>query len=250
MDQYSIQILGNNNSTSIEFVEKNYKLDAGETLIGQDDDFPVKKNLSYLTDWETTEGEITPLKPSTVEANRTINLTSWLETVFPENPEENRPDKGLTIEIEFLFFMNHWATDQQKPTPVNYHISLTANALIRFNVLRTNTSKFYQSPFKLVSASGKWVEYGFNVNTPYYSILDSGNLLPDIANSPTSGQCFEISSINDQSYVKLAIKNNLQINSELNSQPDYEAKVFWKARAIQYDQDDHTYEVVTWNENE
>lgn len=243
MEQFSIHIHGNNSPTSIEFVEKQYKLGAGETLVGKADDFPEKKSIKFFTDWEYTEGEIEPLKPTTLPGDRTIDLGSWIEEVFPRLQNENLRDKGITLEIDFLFFMNHWAQDSRQSPVRNYHISLTANATIRFNILYTNNEKYYCSDLKLLNTSGNWVEY----TTNYGSVTDSGQLLATIAGGfgGTANACFSFALENDQNKVAIIVANILRTNPDLLAQPDYLAQVRYKVRAIEYDRDDHSFEIVT-----
>lgn len=251
MEQFSIHIHANNSSTSVEFVEKNYKLNAGETLVGKDDDFPVKKNLSYFTDWETMEGEISSLKPSTTEVNRKIVLTTWLNTVFPSI--ESLPDKGITVEIDFFFFMNHWTEmEVVESSNVHHHYSLTANALTRFQVFKTNLNTYYFSNFQTIVATGKWVKYGVDTSggksTPYNSILSHGTVFPAItpASDPASAsKCFVITpNTTTTSAVEILLENILQENSSFQAAPDYDARVMYKIRAFNYDQADHTYEYI------
>ena len=250
MDQFSIHIHANNSPTSVEFVEKNYKLNAGETLVGKDDDFPVKKNLSFYTDWEYTEGEISPVTPTNSAALRTIDLTSWINGAFP-SLNEALPDKGLTVEMEFFFFMNHWF-EREVPESTNeqIHYSLTANLLTRFNILKTNLNTFFISNFKNISATGKWVKYGFTVDgtkiLPYASILASGDLKPSVEASletPDATTCFKVlPDVLSNTTVKLIVSNLLRTNTAFSNLPDYIAKVKYKVRILNYDQEDHTHE--------
>lgn len=255
MDQFSIHIHANNSPTSVEFVEKNYKLNAGETLIGKDNDFPEKKNIAPVTtwfeDWQVLQGELTGITPTASVSLRTIDLTSFLTTYFNTQSGEERPDKGLTFEADLFFFMNHVYEIEGSP-PTIHHFSLTANLLIRFTLMKTNTSVFYLGNMTVINASGKWVKYDYTVNEGkvefYTGILSNGNAIPQIGTpgeTPNATQCFAV--VHDAlttSTLKFTVSNILRDNTGFSSLPNYDAKVRYKIRALNYDQSDHTYEYV------
>ena len=167
---------------------------------------------------------------------------------FPVESGESLIDKGLTFEVETFFYMNHWSTDKEADPDEDFHYSLTAYALLRFSILKTNLNTYYPSTVTLVSKGGKWVQYEVN-KAPYASVLDDGDLSPSIlgGQTPSTGQCFKVgllTSGDPPTTIYLAFENILQSNTDLDSRPDYHAKVKYKIRAINYEQDDHTTETL------
>jgi len=168
MERFSFHIHANNSPTSIEFIEKKYKLNEGEVMIGKEDDFPEKKNINstvkWLDGWAVAEGEIISVAGALGLGND-INIAALIDSFFPVLSEgDNRPDRGITCEVEFFHFVNHLSETNTDP-PAPYHLAVTANRVIRFNIMKTVTdsdgSAFYanNATITTISQQGHWVLY-------------------------------------------------------------------------------------------
>jgi len=223
MDQFALHILGNNNSTSIEFVEKQYKLDAGETLVGKDNDFPEKQDISNIITsydgWKAIEGDFV-VNPN--KAKLAINLRTLIDSFFPASSQETTPDRGITCEVDFFFFVNHIGYNEQEEV---YHLAVTANKLIRFNIMKTVTESesvaLYVSTIDYLSETGNYVIY--DSSSGYFtSVRSNGNIRNEDITLSFSG------SGNSTAY--LNVTNDLQRNPSFSANPRYPLQVQYKLR--------------------
>jgi len=113
MDQYSINIIGNNGTVNVDFIEKNYKLGLNEILLGQASDFPIKKDITdivgfgdnIIKDMAFYEHEYT-IYPGLPQY---FDIKAWIQQVFDE--ETTVYNSAVSFLIDLYSRFNHYYDD-------------------------------------------------------------------------------------------------------------------------------------------
>jgi hypothetical protein len=238
MTQHTFILPINGATSGIEFEETQYRLNAGETLVGQQNDIPEKKQIGHVITAfdgiEVFEQELDiTIDPLQVKTPQYLNIESILEDLYGDSTDNS---KGITVEFDLSFYMDHVYEDLSRSI---IHYSCTANQRIRFSVLRAETQTYHYTALQYLNRQGKWVEYfSENVNL-YQEINSSGNF--DFLGDPVPFPLSIVTSGSDKG--KLKLENNL--DQILNSAPQFDTSVFGKMRVFEHSTNDYSYEVET-----
>jgi len=242
MTQHTFILPINGASSGIEFEETQYRLNAGEMLVGQQDDIPEKKQIGHVITAfdgiEVFEQELDVREPIQVGIPGYFNIYRVLEDLFGDSTINS---KGIHVEFDLHFFMDH-LYQQTDPTETVYHFSCTANMLIRFSVHRAETQDYYYSDLQYLNRRGKWVQYNSvsEPYVPYESVVDSGDLDFDPLGDPPFTLSIETTGTNAG---MLKIENHLDHVSGFHAGPLYNTIVFGKMKVFEYSLNDtYTYE--------
>jgi hypothetical protein len=226
MDQYSIQIIGNGGSVNIDFKELLYKLAGGEILIGKTNDFPENLNIQHQIDWNNDWVVATGSVIVNKGTAQTINLSDIIDDLMPTETGESVADRGVTVEVDLFFYVNHKADDDGRI----YHFSATANKIFRLNILRTDTRggglEYWTSDKNMIHESGRWVEYDSDADD-FASVNDSGIL-------SNSAFTITISQLTSGGDVFIRIDNNLHNETSWPSTPKNTAEVRYKIKMLNH----------------
>jgi hypothetical protein len=232
MTQHTFILPINGATFGIEFEETQYKLNAGEMLVGQHNDIPEKKQIGHVITAfdgiEVFEQEIRLTTPLRVGTPRYMELESILETLFDSLADNSR---GITVEFDLHFYMNHAYLPNAVETLVHY--SSTANIKVRFSIIRTETQDYYYSAPQYIMRRGKYVQYFSETGNYYQSVQASGDLV--FGQIPSDPYALSVTSAG-----LLKLENNL--DDHLYSSPQFDTAVFGKMRVFEYSFDTETFE--------
>ncbi len=235
MTQHTFILPINGASSGIEFEEKSYKLGAGEVLVGKNNDFPEKKQLgniiSHYEDYILQTHTPQPITPSEALI---INLNDIVDE-FPLDPFEQTYDKGVTVEFDFHFWCNHL---YEPKTGSKFHLSLTANLLLRLTIMRDALQQDYIGYMKEISKGGHYVIYDSD-SSPYSGVILE-NELWDVQVDPEPIP-FTYDLMNNTEVKRLRIQNTLQ-SAAFNVNPVYQLFCKYKMKAFEFSTNDYTYE--------
>jgi hypothetical protein len=231
MDQYSINIPGNSGSVNISFEELSYKLLNDEIIIGQNSDFPTKKDISLLISLQDKfyadsafEEIVNEVKPT---ADYNYALDTWIENNFgADSPNYNL---GVRFFIDAHISFNHRAVDGS----LIHHYAGTYFKRFSFTAYRTKVSgnDFYFSAIDKIVQNGVWVEYN-SAFTDYASVANDGEL-------SDGAFTFTIDSSN-----RLIVGCNLRNETGFESDLDYECDLILKIDAHELSVENYTTETV------
>jgi hypothetical protein len=184
-----------------------------------------KQIVGYLPIYKLHDGWIVAEGYFMVYASRPpetqIDLAAYIAELFPALPGEAIHDRSISCEIELFCHMNHIGEDANRDV---YHMSLSANKLLRLNLLRTVTEEgevTYASALNKISETGRWVKYD-SVNQYFNGVLDDGEL---------SNTAIAVSLVNSASgNCGLQIINNLRDDPDFDRNPDYPVMIEYKIR--------------------
>lgn len=249
MDKYSIFILGNNNNTNVEFVEKPYKLNAGETLVGKDNDFPEKKSLAGMFDiepffngWKSTSGNFTITEGGIGGTpSHQIQLAEIIDDLFPVVSGENFPDRYITGELELFFATNHWFYDSSGEEVIATQVSATANKLYRFSCLKNFATGGYNNLNYSIATTGLSAIHESGRYTIYTGVDGVHKTVSSIGLLPDTAFTSEI-QITTPTNIGIVVQAFLKSSGLFMSTPAYETAVHWKLRLFNHEVLDYTFE--------
>lgn len=234
MENYAIYVLGNNSPTSLNLVENEYRLGAGDVMLGQENDLPTIKNIGGIAGYQ--DNIVKDFKYHRYSASvpsgtpHTFNIKSWIADNFYE--ETNEYNTGVSFIVDAYFTFNHF---YNKKGDIPLHYAGSMHQRISFTIYRPNVGyKWKWSGVNMVSQNGVWVKYD-STSTIYGSILDS---------SEFRNGGFEI-MLDDQmqsSVLVLKIENKLQSETGFSALPIYQAECEIRLRAFELSTDIYTEE--------
>lgn len=160
-----------------------------------------------------------------------------IELWFEENIlplEAEMPDKGIWIQLEIQYWMNHYFEDSGNQ--LFYHRSLTATKVLMANLLRTNVGqKYIPGTLSEIGFSGVYAVYD---STPtMYEALDSFEQLSSLA--------FPVSLYYDSGDDKVYLKLEQDLVTQHGFEDvNWDVKFQLRMKVIQYSQYDRTNEVI------
>lgn len=237
MEKYSFFLFFNNKSGSLEFIEKIFKLDNNEVIVGKTNDFPIKKSLtnffdieSFLAGWKSVGGDFSITEGGFGTPTYQINLLEIIDNFFPIQFHEDYPDRYITGELELFFACNHLYQN-------DYQVSTTANRLYRFSCIKNYADRYDNknysigSNLSLIHQSGRYTIY----NGPHLRVTSIGEL-------PASAYSAKIQTINPTS-IGILVTAFLRNVSAFSSVPKYVSSVKWKLRLLNHDVENYTFEI-------
>jgi len=237
MDQYTLNIFGNDGTVNVEFKELLYKLAANEILLGRSGDFPGKKNISKLIDVnDIVMNNVVTIEDTDVITPTTgwaFKLDEFIETYFYE--EIDPYNSGVHFLVDFYFSFNHMYVDRLVPAN-SCHYAGSQHIRTSFTVYRTKlASETYKgSDVQVINDNGTWIKYDSST-TPYESIIASGELDKD---------AFDIYTNFGARTPTLNVTNELQSLLAFSGNPEYAVNMAMKLMAYEISQDDHTIELI------
>lgn len=240
MDQYSINIIGNNGTVNVDFVEKNYKLALNEILLGQAGDFPAKKDITDLIGFGDNivkgmkffEGEYT-IYPGSPQY---FDLKAWIETVFNEGVSVY--NSGVSFVIDLYSRFNHYFDNSSADPPVVIHHAGSMHQRGMFTVYKPNISgaQYLNTDIEWLSRKGVWLTYN-SYPTIYGSLSDSDELAATAFNTTIVNVASPVS-------LNLSMDNRLPNQTGMSDIPNYKANTLLRLMAFEYSMDDHSIEVI------
>jgi len=237
MDRYSIHTLINNGIINVDFVERNFKLNDGDILVGTSA-FPEVKHVgnlfNFLDDnasskvFKSVLFTITPVKPYL------FNLYQWLDDNFPSYSRDI--DKGYSITVDFYFRFNHYYENGSGEQIIKKHYAGSAQKQLVFTIFKSRVSSapLYTTSIDMMFFKGKWVEYN-SASQLYYAILQDGVLLEEAF--PVGFSAFQPNEL------FLNCENGLRSHSGFSIQPNYAVDVDMRMTVLEFSNDDHTMEI-------
>lgn len=241
MDQYSINIIGNNGTVNADFVENNYKLALNEILLGQASNFPIKKDITdtigfgdnIIKGMQFKEQEFI-IYPGTPQY---FDLKAYIEDVFDEGTSVYNSAVSFYFDLYFKF--NHFYDDTSGGSePIQYHYAGMAHKKGAFVIYKPNKSgvQYISSDITWIQQDGLWVQYDSS-SSMYGSIIEGDGHLSDSA--------FNTTIVNSSaSFLKMMIDNKLNIESGFSAYPSYKVNAVLRLRAFEYSLDDHSIEEI------
>lgn len=182
--------------------------------------------------WKVVEGEFTLIEGGHVQINQ-INLGNIIDSVFPSILGEGYPDRYITCEMELFFASNHrYVRDEEDENYLINQWSVTANKLVRFNVLKPyahNANGYYwacsNGDIATLSETGVYVVYD-TANGAHHTIDYVGKL---------AGGTFEVVFNLASTSLYLTINSYLRSHEHFSAIPVYEIRCGYKLRMMNFE---------------
>lgn len=236
--QFSIHIIGNNGTVNLDFVERNYKLDLNEILLGQASDFPIKKDVTDTIGFgdKIIKGMAFFEQEYTVYAGtpQFFDIKAWIEQVFDEGISVY--NSGVSFLMDLYTRFNHYYDGGDGITFFHYSGSMHQRGA--FTVYKPNISgaQYVTQGINWFHRQGVWVKYDSS-RYMYESILNTGELGATAFNTTLVNTALPVS-------LKLSMDNRLGNETGFSALPNYKANTLLRLRAYEYSMDDHSIEVV------
>jgi len=235
MENYAIYVLGNNSPTSLNLVENEYRLGAGDVMLGRENNLPTIKNIGGIAGYQ--DNIIKDFKYHRYRASvpsgtpHTFDIKTWVADNFRE--EAHDYNTGVSVIVDAYFTFNHYYS------PIlgaKTHYAGSMHQRVSFTIYRPNVGNVWKwSGVNIINKNGVWVKYD-SATTMYGSILDS---------SEFTDEGFEI-TLDDQmisGVLVLKVENKLQSETGFSALPIYQAECEIRLQAYELSTDNYTAEI-------
>ena len=233
MENYAIYVLGNNSPTSLNLVENEYRLGAGDVMLGQENNLPTIKNIGGIAGYQ--DNIVKDFKYHRYSASvpsgtpHNFDIKTWIANNFDES--SSYPNSGVSFIVDAYFTFNHFYNKKEQ---IPFHYAGSMHQRVSFTIYRPNVGHFWEwSDVNIINKNGVWVKYD-SATTMYGSILDSSELRDGFGitldNQETSG------------VLVLKVENKLQSETGFSALPIYQAECEIRLRAFELSTDIYTEE--------
>ncbi len=233
MENYAIYVLGNNSPTSLNLVENEYRLGAGDVMLGQANNLPTIKNIGGIAGYQ--DNIVKDFKYHRYSASvpsgtpHNFDIKTWIANNFDES--SSYPNSGVSFIVDAYFTFNHFYNIKEQ-TPFHYAGSM--HQCVAFTIYRPNVGNVWKwSGVNIINKNGVWVKYDSS-STIYGSILDSSEF--------RDGFGITLDDQMQSGVLVLKVENKLQSETGFSELPIYQAECEIRLQAFELSTDIYTEE--------